>query len=94
MFKGNSVGFRKETYIVAKWVLFLKLAHIKASNTHQKARVSLSTSVQLRVNYQMVGVTRRKCESGSWGVCTESKICDTIIILNQYRAKISYSRSL
>ena len=63
MFKGNSIGFRKETLSVTKWVLFLKISNIKVSNTHQKARVSPRTSVQLRVNYQMVGVTRRKCKS-------------------------------
>ena len=48
---------------VAKLFLFLTVPRVKASNTHQKARVSPSTSVQHRVNYRMAEVMRRKCKS-------------------------------
>ena len=74
----RELGSRCRTTQLAKLLLFLNITNIKPSTTHQKAGVSPRTSVQLRVNYQMVGVTRRKCKSVSWGVCTESKISDTM----------------
>ena len=76
MIKGTWFQVQNNT-TVAKLLLFLNITNIKPSSTHQKAGVSPRTSVQLRVNYQMVGVRRRKCKSVSWGVCTKSKICDT-----------------
>ena len=56
----------KNNLSVAKLRLFLTIKGVKPSNTHQKARVSPSTSVQLWVNYQMVEVTRKKCKSEFW----------------------------
>ena len=89
MFKGKSVGFRKETLSPNGFFSRLKNSPKSQSFTqHVRPVQSQLPNGWGEENEEK----RRKCKLVTWGVCTESKICDSI--LNQYRAKISYSRSL
>ena len=72
-------GFRNiTTYLSLNYFFTLQfdtVTRVKASNTHQNAGFHPARPSSSESTESMSG----KCKSVSWGVCTENKICDTIL---------------